>query len=50
MMFGAKPDIHHIRKFGYLAYVHIPVSLRRKKHDMHVKIGFELGYAEDVVG
>ncbi|KAE9359582.1 hypothetical protein PR003_g661 [Phytophthora rubi] len=31
MMFGARPDIHHIRKFGALAYVHVPVSPGRRK-------------------
>jgi hypothetical protein len=50
MMFGVKPDIHHIRKFGALAYVHIPVSPGRRKHQDNAKIGFVLGYAEDVVG
>ncbi|KAE9033053.1 hypothetical protein PR001_g10331 [Phytophthora rubi] len=49
MMFGAKPDLHHIRKFGALAYVHVPVSPGRKHHD-NAKLGFVLGYAEDVVG
>jgi hypothetical protein len=23
-MFGVKPDVHHIHKFGALAYVHVP--------------------------
>ncbi|KAE9080734.1 hypothetical protein PF006_g27256 [Phytophthora fragariae] len=50
MMFGVKPDIHHIRKFGALAYVHIPVSPSRRKHHDNAKIGFVLGYAEDVIG
>ncbi|KAG3105624.1 hypothetical protein PC121_g374 [Phytophthora cactorum] len=50
MMFGVKPDIHHIRKFGALAYVHVSASPARKKHDPNVKIGFVLGYAEAVVG
>ena len=50
MMFGVKPDIHHIRKFGALTYAHIPVSPGRKKNDISVKTGFVLGYAEDVVG
>ena len=30
--------------------MHIPVSPGSKTHDVHVKIGFVLGYAEDVVG
>ncbi|KAG2782492.1 hypothetical protein Pcac1_g7741 [Phytophthora cactorum] len=50
MMFGVKPDVHHIRNFEALAYVHIPVSPGRKKHHENAKIGFVLGYAEDVVG
>ena len=50
MMFGVKPDIHHIRKFGALTYAHIPVSPGRKKNDVNVKIGCVLGSAEDVEG
>ncbi|KAE8954676.1 hypothetical protein PF011_g32025 [Phytophthora fragariae] len=50
MMFGAKPDLPHIRKFGALAYVHVPVSPGRRKHHDNAKLGFVLGYAEDVVG
>eukprot|EP00644_Phytophthora_capsici_P008136 jgi/Phyca11/125974/e_gw1.60.52.1 len=50
MLFGVKPDIHHIRKFGALAYVHVAATPGRKKLSDHAKIGFVLGYAEDVVG
>ncbi|POM77079.1 Putative Retroelement pol Polyprotein [Phytophthora palmivora] len=50
MMFGMKPDVHHIRKFGSLAYVHVPDTSGRRKHDNNAKIGFVLGYEEDVVG
>ncbi|KAE9163702.1 hypothetical protein PF005_g30335 [Phytophthora fragariae] len=50
MMFGSKPDLHHIRKFGSLAYAHIPVTPGRRKHHPNAKIGFVLGYTEDVVG
>ncbi|KAG2873298.1 hypothetical protein PC115_g24392 [Phytophthora cactorum] len=50
MMFGIKPDLHHIRKFGALAYVHVPVTPGRKKHHDNAKLGFVLGYAEDIVG
>lgn len=50
MMFGVKPDVHHIRKFGALAYVHIPITAGRRKHHDNTKIGFVLGYAEDVIG
>ncbi|KAE9285694.1 hypothetical protein PF008_g26855 [Phytophthora fragariae] len=39
MMFGAKPDLHHIRKFGVLAYVHVPVSPARRKHHDNAKLG-----------
>uniref|UniRef100_H3GV56 Integrase catalytic domain-containing protein n=1 Tax=Phytophthora ramorum TaxID=164328 RepID=H3GV56_PHYRM len=49
-MFGIKPDVHHIRKFGALAYVHVPVTPGRRKHHHNAKIGYALGYAEDVVG
>ena len=47
-MFGCKPDIHHVRAFGSLCYCHVPVS-KTKKLDMNCKIGFLLGYREDVV-
>ncbi|KAE9018981.1 hypothetical protein PR001_g13989 [Phytophthora rubi] len=50
MMFGVKPDVHHIRKFGSLAYVHVPVTPGRRKHHANAKLGYVLGYAEDVVG
>uniref|UniRef100_H3GP40 Integrase catalytic domain-containing protein n=1 Tax=Phytophthora ramorum TaxID=164328 RepID=H3GP40_PHYRM len=50
MMFGAKPDLRHIRKFGALAYVHVPISPGRRKHHDNAKLGFVLGCAEDVVG
>ncbi|KAG2776283.1 hypothetical protein PC129_g6400 [Phytophthora cactorum] len=50
MMFGIKPDLHHICKFGALAYVHVPVTPGRKKHHDNAKLGFVLGYAEDIVG
>ncbi|KAE9268938.1 hypothetical protein PF001_g29444 [Phytophthora fragariae] len=50
MMFAVKPDLRHIRKFGALAYVHVPVTPGRKKHHDNARLGFVLGYAEDVVG
>ncbi|KAE9045518.1 hypothetical protein PR002_g2177 [Phytophthora rubi] len=50
MFFGAKPDVHHIRKFGALAYVHVPVTPSRRKHHCNAKLGYVLGYAESVVG
>lgn len=46
---GIKPDIHHIRTFGALAYVHIPVTSSKHKQQSNARIGFVLGYAEDVV-
>ncbi|KAG6958235.1 hypothetical protein JG687_00009509 [Phytophthora cactorum] len=49
LMFGTKPDIHHIRAFGSLAYCHTPKS-KRKKLSMNCRIGFLIGYREDVVG
>ncbi|KAJ8546882.1 hypothetical protein ON010_g11353 [Phytophthora cinnamomi] len=30
MMYGTKPDIHHIRTFGSLVYCHTPVAKRKK--------------------
>ncbi|KAE9215240.1 hypothetical protein PF002_g17430 [Phytophthora fragariae] len=50
MLFGVKPDLHHVRKFGALAYVHVPVTPGRKKHHDNARLGFVLGYAEDVIG
>ncbi|POM64070.1 Transposon Polyprotein integrase [Phytophthora palmivora] len=48
-MFGVKPNLHNIQTFGSLAYVHVPVTPgRRKRHD-NAKIGYVLGYADDVV-
>ncbi|DAZ98944.1 TPA: hypothetical protein N0F65_001383 [Lagenidium giganteum] len=49
-MFGVRPDIHHIRKFGALAYVHVPKGPNRNKEVANAKVGFVLGYAEDTVG
>ncbi|KAE9318789.1 hypothetical protein PF008_g18426 [Phytophthora fragariae] len=49
-MFGVKPDVHHIRKFGSLAYVHVPISPDKQKQDANAYVAFVLGYAEDTVG
>ncbi|OWZ10149.1 Copia type Polyprotein [Phytophthora megakarya] len=49
-MFGVKPDIHHICKFGSLAYVHVPVSPEKQKQDANAFVSFVLGYAEETVG
>ncbi|OWZ17094.1 LOW QUALITY PROTEIN: Copia type Polyprotein [Phytophthora megakarya] len=48
LMFGAKPDIHHVRSFGSVTYCHTPVS-KRKKLSVNCHIGFLIGYREDVV-
>ncbi|KAF1322387.1 Transposon polyprotein integrase, partial [Globisporangium splendens] len=48
-MFGMKPDIHPTRMFGALAYVRVPKTPGRSKHQDNAKIGFVLGYAEHVV-
>ena len=40
ILFGAKPDFHHIKKIGALACANILVSLGTKKDDVNVKIGF----------
>ena len=50
MMLGLKHDIHHIRKFDALEYVHIPITPGRTKQHTNAKIGYALGYAEDTVG
>ncbi|KAG3092069.1 hypothetical protein PI124_g16956 [Phytophthora idaei] len=49
-MFSVKPDVHHVRKFEALVYVHVPVALSRRKHYSNTKIGFVLRYAEGVIG
>ncbi|POM70731.1 Copiatype Polyprotein [Phytophthora palmivora] len=36
-------DVHHIRKFGSLAYVQVPVTSGRRKHHNNAKIGYVLG-------
>jgi hypothetical protein len=49
-MFGVVPDIHHIRPFGCLVYVQVPVSPEKQKHDPNAMVAFLLGYREDTVG
>jgi hypothetical protein len=49
-MFGVKPDVHHLRKFGAVAYVHVPVTPGHRKHEDNAKLGYVLGYAEEVMG
>ncbi|KAE8998888.1 hypothetical protein PF005_g9609 [Phytophthora fragariae] len=43
-------DVRHIRTFGSLAYVHVPVTPGRRKHNSNAKLGYVLRYAENVVG
>ncbi|KAG4062838.1 hypothetical protein PC123_g2278 [Phytophthora cactorum] len=43
MMFAVKPDVHHFRKLGALAYAHVPVLPGRRKHHSNTKVGFALG-------
>ncbi|POM78015.1 Integrase catalytic core protein [Phytophthora palmivora] len=38
MMFDIKPDVHHIRKFGALAYLHVPATSGRRKLYQNAKI------------
>ena len=49
-MFGQRPDIHHLRTFVSLAYAHVKADARRHKLNRNAKIGYILGYAEDVFG
>ena len=49
IMFRIKPDIHHIRALGSLAFCHVPKS-KRKKLMVNCRMAFLIGYREDVVG
>ncbi|TYZ66586.1 hypothetical protein PybrP1_001686 [[Pythium] brassicae (nom. inval.)] len=49
-MFGTRPDVHHIRTFGALAYVHVAASPARAEFDDNSRLGYVIGYAENVVG
>ncbi|POM77591.1 Integrase catalytic core protein [Phytophthora palmivora] len=49
MVYGTKPDLHHLRTFGSLVYCHAPVA-KRTKLAVNCKVGFLIGYQEDVVG
>ncbi|GMF26134.1 unnamed protein product [Phytophthora fragariaefolia] len=46
-MWGRKPNIHHDRKFGALAYVHTKVEPSRHKFADNCRIGYVLGYRDD---
>ena len=48
-MLDQSPDIHHLRTFESLAYAHVRADARRRKLNRHAKIGYVLGYADDVL-
>jgi len=50
MMFGKKPDMHRIKKFGSIAYVHKSAGPARRKMDENCRIGFLAGYREGQAG
>ncbi|POM58837.1 Integrase [Phytophthora palmivora] len=50
MMNGNKPDMHRIKKFGSIAYVHKPIVPSGKKLDDNFRLGFLIGYLEDQTG
>ncbi|POM60978.1 Copiatype Polyprotein [Phytophthora palmivora] len=50
MMKGKKPDMHRIKKFGSIAYVHKPIGPSRKKLDDNCRLGFLVGYLEGQAG
>ncbi|KAF1327473.1 Integrase catalytic core protein, partial [Globisporangium splendens] len=45
-----RPDLHHIRTFGAIAYAHVPRSERSNKLDDNCVVGYLLGYEEGVIG
>ncbi|KAE9234516.1 hypothetical protein PF004_g9362 [Phytophthora fragariae] len=45
-----KPDIHHVRKFGALAYMHTKVDPARHKFADNCRVGFNLGYRDGALG
>ncbi|KAG3120667.1 hypothetical protein PI125_g1003 [Phytophthora idaei] len=49
-MWGRMPDIHHVRKFGALAYVHTKLDPLRHKFADNCRVGFVLGYRESALG
>jgi hypothetical protein len=50
MMFGKKPDMHRIKKFGSIAYAHKSTGPSRRKMDENCRIGFLAGYREGQAG
>ncbi|GMF32337.1 unnamed protein product [Phytophthora fragariaefolia] len=49
-MWGRKPNIHHVRKFGALAYGHTKVGPSRYKFADNCRIGYVLGYRDGLLG
>ncbi|KAG3205772.1 hypothetical protein PC128_g1254 [Phytophthora cactorum] len=49
-MWGRKPNIDHVRKFGALAYVHTNVGPLRHKFADNCRVGFVVGYRESTLG
>lgn len=49
-MWSRRPDIHHLRKFGALAYVHTKVGAARNKFADNCRVGVFLGYREGQLG
>ena len=45
VFFGKKPEVSHLRIFGYLVYIHIPKE-KRTKLDPSGKKGIFVGYSE----
>ena len=45
MFFGKKPEVSHLRIFGYLVYIHIPKENREKLDPLGKKCIF-VGYSE----
>ncbi|OWY93133.1 Copia type Polyprotein [Phytophthora megakarya] len=49
LFWGCKPDVHRLRKFGGLAYVHTNVQQKREYKDK-CRIGFVLGLRDGEMG
>lgn len=50
LMMGKKPDLHRIKKFGSICYVHKPTGPSRRKLDDNCRLGFLVGYLEGQAG
>ncbi|KAF1324633.1 Integrase catalytic core protein, partial [Globisporangium splendens] len=48
--YNKRPDLHHIRTFGAIAYAHVPRSERSNKLDDNCIVGYLLGYEEGAAG